>query len=414
MDREHFEEMQENFIQCEAEGLLEGKHIVLFGHCDATLTLADLLMEHGYRPVAILDNSRQKHGMHHRSIPVKAPEWISEWNGEDSIVLLATRFYEAMTAQLLKLGFNGRIRKLVDYNTYAEYSLSADTIGRKRERIRQGKQILTALGEECPDAFRFYCPFPALGDVYLAMSYLPYFIQRHKIQKYMVCVVGTPCADVVSLFDRCVVKTFCQKDLDAAIQSELYMQNKDFYIVHQDRPYVINLSKALYVKKIPLEDIYCSGIFGLPSDCPGVKPAASHWREYAGLDRIEKGQAVIISPYAKSVTSVPGNVWEQIVQDYTGRGYQIYTNVTAGERPLRNTIAISPRICEMKSVVERAGTFIGIRSGLCDVLRTADCRKIALYPDYNYCDTRWKALDMYALAEFDNIVIGEGFQWESI
>ena len=50
---------------------------------------------------------------------------------------------------------------------------------------------------------------------------------------------------------------------------------------------------------------------------------------------------------------------------------------------------------KMRSVVERAGTFVGIRSGLCDIIRDAKAKKIAIYPDYNYCDTRWKAIDIY-------------------
>ena len=87
------------------------------------------------------------------------------------------------------------------------------------------------------------------------------------------------------------------------------------------------------------------------------------------------------------------------------RGYQIFTNVAGEETPLEGTAPISPQICEMRSVVEQAGTFIGIRSGICDVIRTADCRKIALYPDYNYCDTNWKSIDMYAIDGFENIVV---------
>lgn len=74
-------------------------------------------------------------------------------------------------------------------------------------------------------------------------------------------------------------------------------------------------------------------------------------------------------------------------------------------------LPISPAIREMKSVAERAGTFIGIRSGICDIIRTARCRKIALYPDYHYCGTQWKAIDMYAIDGFENIAVGEDFVW---
>lgn len=407
MDREHYEEMHANFIKCEKEGALHGACIVLFGHCDATLTLADLLMEHGYRPAVILDNSGRKRGMEYRGIPVKLPERTGEWNRRKSIVLLVTRFYEAMHAQLLKLGFEGQIRKLVDYNTYAEYSLSPDTIAGKKDRVGQGVETVQDLYDEFPGAFRFYCPFPALGDVYLAMSYLPYYVKEHCISKYVVCVVGAACAEVAALFGTRLVKRLPQRELDAAIQAELFLHNQDFLIIHQDRPYVVHLSRALYVKKIPLEDMYRSGIFGLSPDCRGTEPEASCWRDFPKLDRIRKGNAVILAPYAKSVPAVSEEIWEGIVREYTEKGYQVFTNVAAGERPLENTQAISPRICEMKSVVERAGLFIGIRSGLCDVLRTAACRKIALCPDYYYCDTRWKAVEMYALAEFENIVVGD-------
>ena len=82
------------------------------------------------------------------------------------------------------------------------------------------------------------------------------------------------------------------------------------------------------------------------------------------------------------------------------------------ERALPGTIPISPAVSEIQSVVEWAGTFIGIRSGICDVLREASCRKVALYPDYNYCDTKWKAIDIYRLEGWENIVVGEGFKWE--
>ena len=75
------------------------------------------------------------------------------------------------------------------------------------------------------------------------------------------------------------------------------------------------------------------------------------------------------------------------------------------EEPLEGTLGISPTIGQVQSVVEWAGTFVGIRSGLCDVIREASCQKVALYPDYNYCDTKWKAIEMYGL---------KGFRWGDV
>jgi len=34
---------------------------------------------------------------------------------------------------------------------------------------------------------------------------------------------------------------------------------------------------------------------------------------------------------------------------------------------------------------------------------------VALYPDYNYCDTKWKAIDMYAIEGWNNLVVGDEY-----
>lgn len=403
MELQYYREMQKSLEEMESGTNLAQKRIYLFGHCNATEELADLLMEKGYGVTAILDNSEAKHGMEYRRIPIVAPDTILREPAEQTIVCIVTRFYEAMYAQLRALGFTGEVRKLVDYNTYAEYSLSRETLERKKTRVEHGRVLIDCLEKKYPGHFRVFCPFAALGDVYFCMSYLPYFLEKRGINKYMVCVPSGSCVKVAELFDECPVEVMQQRELDAAIQAELYIQDENAFIAHQDRPYVVNLSRALYHKRIPLEKVYRCGVFGL-SDRTEPNPPM-HWKPYPDLNRIEKNRAVILSPYAKSVTALPAAIWQDIVAHFRTKGYQIFTNVTGAEQPLEGTMPVSPQICEMRSVVEQAGTFIGIRSGICDVIRTAECRKIALYPDYNYCDTKWKSIDIYAIEGFENIVV---------
>lgn len=410
MDRQHYKEMKDRLEELERQGELSGQVLYLFGHCNATEELADLLIEKGYSVRKILDNSTAKQGKTYRNIPIEAPQTILLEKTENVMVCIVTRFYEAMYAQLRKLGFTGKIQKLVDYNTFAEYSLSDETIKRKLERVEYGKSLVEGLERKYPGYFRIFCPFSALGDIYFCMSYLSYFLEMRGRETCLICVSGNACAKVVALFSECPVEVMSQRELDAAIQAELYMQDEDAFIAHQDRPYVVNLHKALYLKKIPLEKIYCCGVFGLSFETKPTIP--TRWKSYKQLDLIMEKRAVILSPYAKSVTALPENIWMDIVLDYQKQGYQIFTNVVGAEAPLVGTIPISPKIDEMKSVVERAGTFIGIRSGICDVIRTANCRKIALYPDYYYCDTRWKAIDIYEIDGFENIVIKDDFVWK--
>lgn len=408
MEEGLYQEMVEN-LEREMEGnRLQDKDVFLFGHCEATLLLLKELEKRGIRPIAILDNSAKKQGMVCCETPIWPPVRILERNIKGSIVLLVTRFGEAMSTQLQRMGFRGKIKKLVDFNSYAEYSLSEQTIAGKRTRCASGESIFQALEKDYPDAFFIFCPFPALGDVYYAMAYLPDFCRRRGAGRAVVCVSNPSCAEVAELFGKTAV-TLAQKDLDAVIQAVLFYRHGNAFIAHQDRPYVINLHCALYEKRISMEQIYKQGIFGLGREAEPVLPTA--WKEYAGAEELETGHCAILSPYAKSVIPLPAGTWEEIVSDLNGKGYQLFTNVADEEVPLAGTEAIRPKIAELKSVVEKAGLFIGIRSGLCDVLRSADCRKIALYPDYCYGDTRWKAIEMYALGEFENYVVTEGKAW---
>lgn len=422
MNKLHYEEMVSALNELEEEKSIQDKKIYLFGHCNATEELIDLLISRGYHPLAILDNNENKHGKDYRGIAVIPPQEILNVNQEQTIVCIVARAYAAMSVQLRKLGYHGQIRKLVDYNSYAEYSLSEETICRMKKRVYRGKVILDNLNQKYSGYFKIFCPFSALGDIYYMMSYFPYFLKNRNINRCVICVIGNACCQVVQLFcsegeskvnnNDCEyhIENFTQKDMDEMIQAALYTKDTDTFIAHQDRPYVVNLHKALYVKKIPLEQIYCCGVFGLPKDTVPVKPF--NFKVYRELDKIPKHGAVILSPYAKSVTALHSDVWTRIVNFYKSLGKVCYTNVVGDEVPIQGTIAISPQIAELKSVVEQAGIFVGIRSGLCDVIKTADARKIALYPDYNYCDTKWRAIDIYYLDGWDNVEVKEGFEWK--
>lgn len=418
MEKNLYDEMTQNISEIQKQILLSQRNIFLFGHCNATIEIVDLLEQNEIKPVAILDNSEAKQKEVYKGVPVCYPKEIMNLAGdnpkEESIVLIASRFYAAMSKQLRCLGYEGPIRKVIDYNTYADYSLDEETIKRMKKREEHGEEILRRLEVKYPSHFKVYFPFNALGDVYLAMSYWPYFAKNRGIEQTVFCVPSRILADVVHLFKDYPVEVYEQKELDAMIQAVIYTRDENSYIAHQDRPYVINLAKALYIKCIPLETMYCCGVFGLPQGTASVKPRTD-LPEYKDLDSIPEGKSVIFSPYAKSVIALDDKIWCDAVKYYTDNGYKCYTNVVGDERAIEGTLPISPSLLEMKSVVERAGTFIGIRSGLCDVIREAKAKKIALYPDYYYSDTKWKAIDIYNIEQFDyNILATEEIEWNNL
>ncbi len=418
MEKRQYDEMLENLDILMAEIDLSDKEIFLFGHCSASLELIDLLESRGVRIKGILDNSEAKQNEVYNGVQVFYPSEINSLVGnnlkEKTIVLITSRFYASMVKQLRELGYEGCVRKLINFNTYADYSLSEETISRMIAREQAGEKLIGELEEKYLNHFKVFFPFNALGDVYLAMSYWYAFAEKRNIKSVVFCVPSKVLADVIHLFGDYPVEIYEQKVLDSMIQAVIYTQDENSFIAHQDRPYVVNLSKALYIKMIPLELIYCCGVYGLPKEKKPVIPNANQV-VYKEIGKIPKNKAVIFSPYAKSVVALPANIWDDAVKYYTSIGYKCYTNVVGNEVPLDGTEAISPSVFEIKSVVERAGIFIGIRSGLCDVVREAKAKKVALYPDYNYCDTKWKAIDIYWINQFDyNLLATKEIKWETL
>lgn len=409
MDNGHFSEMTAKLDALIQAGAVQNQRIYLFGHCHATEELAALLAARGFPAAAILDNNSSKQGRILCGLPVIPPEDILLEQTGKTIVCVAARAYASMLDQLRRIGYQDPVYQLVNYNSYAEYSLAEDTIIRMRGRMEQGRQLLCSLEREFEGYFRILCPFPALGDVYIMMSYLPYFLEKRQIRKCVVGVIGNACAQVVELFGAQKVKVFSQEGMDKTVQAALFTRNSDTFIAHQDRPYVTSLHGALYQKRIPLEQMYCCGVFGLPAGTKPCKPI--YHKKAGGWPGIAQGKAVVLSPYAKSVPALPDSLWRRIVSSFSGEGFQCFTNVAGNERPLPGTEEVRVPLNQMRSLLEWAGVFIGIRSGICDVLKEADCRKIALYPDYNYCDTQWKANEIYYLDGWENLVVNEGFQW---
>lgn len=405
MDQLHYNEMQQNLEALLATEAVSEKDIYIFGHCNASEELADLLMCKGYRVCAILDNNPGKQGSYYKRIPIIGPREILDRDMKRMLICVVSRAYEAMAQQMCQMGYSGRLEKLVDYNTFAEYSLAPETISRKRERLKRGMEILEGIRRKYNCYFYLLCPFSALGDVYYAMAYLPGFLKKNCIKDYTIITVGKGCSDIAAMFGCADREILSQNDMDELVQAVLFTRAKDAFIAHHDRPYANLLMRALKVKLIPFEVLYRCGVYGLEKNFAPCHPTI--FQRFSGYDSMEKGNAVVLSPYAKSVAGVRHQVWREIISYFQRKGAQVYTNVSGEEEPLPGTFPLRVSLMELQSAVEWAGTFIGLRSGLCDVIKEAHCRKIVLFPDCCYSDTRWKVADFFYLEGWENIVVYE-------
>ena len=92
--------MTENLEQLVRENAIQNKKIYLFGHCNATEELADLLLARGFLIQGILDNNPGKQGKKYNGIPIYPPQSALEDQTDKVIVCIAARAYAAMARQL--------------------------------------------------------------------------------------------------------------------------------------------------------------------------------------------------------------------------------------------------------------------------------------------------------------------------
>lgn len=117
------------------------------------------------------------------------------------------------------------------------------------------------------------------------------------------------------------------------------------------------------------------------------------------------GRTVLLAPYAKSVLPVPWSFWEQTAEHHVSQGNVVATLVHGDEEPVPGALPLEVPIPELLDAVEHAGTFIGLRSGLCDVVHTARARKVHVFPDAYYSTTPYKVADFFALPGWESVIV---------
>ena len=381
---------------------LDGREVFLFGHCNATEEMVDALLDRGVTPAAILDNSVCKQRLAFRDVPIVPPDEILKYSAENSIVLIASRHFADMAAQLRGFGYDGEIIQVARYNSFAEYSLSDETIERKKARIQRGAVALTRIRAINLAQHLVVCPNNALGDVYWALAFLPEYCKKQGISDVAVIVSGNGCLQVAEMFGIEKTVTLSETEMDEFVQAVIFTREENCIIAHHDRPYTDNIIKYLDKRFLSFIDYYRCAVYGLSKD---IQPSAPNClAAFENKTGIPKGKSVILSPYAKSVVELPDRYWETLAAQYAEQGYAVYTNTIDGEAPIGGTQSLSIPISQMISAAEYAGTFIGLRNGLCDVLYTASCHKTVIFPDCYYSTTPHKVSDFFDLPGWEKIL----------
>ena len=144
------------------------------------------------------------------------------------------------------------------------------------------------------------------------------------------------------------------------------------------------------------------------------KPIIPHYLKGQSLEELKMligsnftsfSKIVIISPYSySSPFNLEKEFWIELTKKLKELGYIVMTNASKKEEIIDGNLRINFGFQEMIAIAEEIGFFIGIRSGLFDIISSTNCRKIILYPKFTYPFSKINYKDMDILSKGRNVI----------
>ncbi len=390
--------------------LLLNKDIYIFGCIVQSRDIRDELLAHDCKLAGFIDNNPGKagNGKMCLGVPVLFPVDLSV--DDRVLIIICSKYFLEMKNQLEELGFcSANILRIPiddDANKYSDDDLSVDNA---KEIIEKGYELYERMIIENPNLDRlFLCPYPGTGDVYMACAYLPRYLENNRISDFILLVIGNACKRVAELFENLNVISITKEQSDELLHfwefcGENTVLKPLLYWGWRTKKYLY----ADHYPQISFAEMFLYDVFEFESRPKITLPMQDEIdsvREAFNIAGLEEGKSVIIAPYAGSfISDISEQVWAKIVKTLQNKGFNVYTNCSNDqEKPIEGSTKVFFSYCQAIPFVELAGYFIGIRSGLCDVISSAKCRKVILYEDaFNATRISYFGLKKMGLCETD-------------
>lgn len=384
--------INESLMKIIHEGRLDHRYIVVFGAGWTSELMIECLSRNHIKVDAVIDNSRGKHDNLIAGIRIRYPEEILGVYRSDATVITASRFADDMKKQLRGMGY----RRREQFIALEGISLDTTEIRSRwnysflyRKAIKwYGYETYKELIEKYGNNTFFFCiPVPGIGDTYIVCSYLRSYINYKNIDRYVLLVPGNVSKNIADCFGFSFVEEMPLNDIRYLKDYIAYNDgNLNARVMHWDKSssYGLINEKSLPSERLTYLDVYKKVVF----EEVFTREFMQQSIDTKQLDELFHNcglipnKTVIISPYAQSLSGISESFWLKLVQRLSAAGYYVCTNLGGkDEKEIEGTIPFRLPFNQIIKVCEHAGIFIGIRSGLCDVLSQADCLKFVIYPE---------------------------------
>jgi hypothetical protein len=367
------------------------KKAVLFGANALGPDISALLKKQGVNLYAVVDNNSAKVGKRCSGLPISKPESVLKENRHDKIVLIASRYYDEMKAQLEEWGYaeNTDIFRIAQIEDSFGFRICAERDWDALERdVSEGFKLYRSIVEKYGSDVKIHlAAVPAIGDAFLISLFFETYLKFHKIERYTLLIPGESAARLAARQGIERVEAITASDAAQLLKFAMSVgfDASNIVLLHTGYIHTRIWSRLLTLKKMTWLE-HCREVLLLPPETRPVHIARKldegRVTKFCRESGVVRNKTVILAPYTNSVREMPAAFWERLATALHDKGYVVATNIGNGdETPIKDTKALCLALEDIVGILEYAGTFVASRSGLCDITAAARCRKVILYSD---------------------------------
>lgn len=350
------------------------EQLMIFGENHNTKRLIDFYLR-DYKIAAVLDNDVRKENRIICGVPIKYPS-KEVLNRKKKIIIAASHYLE-MLEQMEQYGYREGIDVFVVSKAENAPDEELMELDWRQENLRKGAEAYTNFIAHYPNTWLFYNQ-RATGNTYLLGMYIFDYVKKNRIDNFIVWNKKESSQELCSLMgipskleDRCI--DFLCDFADVVGWKKMKFKVMDPYNTRT------NLIKMRGYKNIDFRTIYQYVLFEYGGDVSIPKLIQKDTDDIFMNTGLRKGHTVLISPYAYTISTIKKEIWTELICEIKHAGFDVCINCNQ-EEWWEGEKCVFLQYSEVIDFLDKAGYFLGVRSGLCDIVTQSKCCMAVLYP----------------------------------
>lgn len=350
--------------------------IVLFGVTQTARCALEQLRD--YHVSAFWDNAERLEGEKVDGLPVEKPQK----NVGNIKILVASRHYQEICNQLCRFGYEVGKEIFVIYTAGINVGLSGEKLRQLVEnQILEGKRVYEEIRSEYPEETIFVRPWQGTGDIYLLGAYMDKILENNGTNRYVLTVPTMSIKRTVELFGVNVILCGYEDAFKMLQFGRLIGFEKLGMVSLNDNLDQGDLIGIRGYKGLDSHTLFQRLVFRCKERVTTFHFYQESSDEIFDRYKLPKGRTVLLSPYAVTIDEIPVKRWEDMAEKLIRKGATVCTNVgTEREAPVKGTLGIFIPYKQIVDFTEKAGGFISLRNGLCDIVSSSHARLAVIYP----------------------------------